>query len=69
MKYSIWTIFRHMICDESVRLDEQYNSCSKNSWCTWWSNRGSYYDNKLLLSSFLDTLFIKAFFQNLKKMN
>ena len=34
MKYSIWTIFRHMICDESVRLDEQYNTCSKNSWCT-----------------------------------
>ena len=56
-----------MSCDEPIRLDEQHNLCSKNLWCTCWSNRGSYYDNKLLLSSFLDIFLIKALFQNFKK--
>ena len=58
-----------MIYDEPIRLDEQHNLCSQNSWCTCWSNRSSYYDNKLLLSSFIDIVLIEALFQNLKKTN
>ena len=65
MELSIWAIFKHMIWDESIILDEQHKLCPKNSWYSYWSNRGSYNDDKRLPSSFLDVL--KPVFKNLTK--
>ena len=32
---SIWAIFKHMVRDESITLDEQHKLCPKNSWCSY----------------------------------
>lgn len=53
MESSIWEIFKHMIRDESITLDEQHKLCPKNSWCSYWSNRCNYNDDNRLPSSFL----------------
>ena len=48
-----------------ITLDEQHKLCPKNSWCSYWGNRGSDNDDKRLPSSFLDVL--KPIFKNLTK--
>ena len=53
MESSIWEIFKHMIRDESITLDEQHKLCPKNSWRSYWSNRCNYNDDNRLPSSFL----------------
>ena len=65
MESSIWAIFKHMIRDESITLDEQHKSCPKNSCCSYWNNRGSYNNDQRFPPSFLDVL--KPIFKNLTK--
>ena len=54
-----------MIRDESIALDEQHKLCPKNSWCSYWSNRCNYNDDKNSPSSFLDV--VKPIFKSLTK--
>ena len=65
MENDIWAIFKHIIRDNSQSLDEQHSLCPRDSWCTYWSNREKYNDQKRLASVFIEVL--KPLFLNLTK--
>ena len=65
MENDIWAIFKHIIRDNSQSLDEQHSLCPRDSWCTYWSNREKYNDQKRLASVFIEVL--KPLFINLTK--
>ena len=53
----VWAaIFKHMIQDISQSLDEQPSLCPKDSWCTYWSNREKYNNQKPLASVFIEVM-------------
>ncbi|CAH3165057.1 unnamed protein product [Pocillopora meandrina] len=52
MKNSVWTIYHHMIKDDSCTLEEQHKLCPKGegSWCKFWKALKEYKeDNRLFL--------------------
>ena len=55
MKNSVWTIYHHMIKDDSCTLEEQHKLCPKGegSWCKFWKALKEYKEDNRLFLMFL----------------
>ena len=55
MKNSVWTIYHHMIKDDSCTPEEQHKLCPKGegSWCKFWKALKEYKEDNRLFLMFL----------------
>ena len=56
MKNDIWAVFKHMICDDTLSLEEQHANCPRDTWCKFWTNPSQYDDSKRLPPVFVAEL-------------